>query len=71
MESFQLDFASILIQIDSTGARYAETDARNGGIYNNLYSTADNPDLKKLLFWVRFELQTNGAHHWIELVELH
>ena len=47
MESFQLDFASILIQIDSTGARYAETDARNGGIYDNLYSTTDNPDLKK------------------------
>ena len=47
MESFQLDFASILIQIDSTGARYAETDARNDGIYDNLYSTTDNPDLKK------------------------
>jgi len=66
-----MDFASILIQISSTRARYAETDARNGGIYDNLYSTTNNPDLKKQLFWERFELQTNGAHHRIELVELH
>ncbi len=42
-----MDFASILIQINSTRARYAETDARNGGIYDNLYSTTNNPDLKK------------------------
>ena len=71
MESFQLDFASILIQIDSIGARYAETDARNDGINDNLYSTSGNLDLKKKLFWERFEQQTNGAHHRIELVELH
>jgi len=66
-----MDFASILIQINSTKARYAETDARNGGIYDNLYSTTNNPDLKNKLFWEQFELQTNGAHHRIELVELH
>ena len=42
-----MDFTSILIQINSTRARYAETDARNGGIYDNLYSTTNNPDLKK------------------------
>ena len=50
MEPFQLDFASISIQIDSNGARYAETDVRNGGIYDNLYSTTDNPDLKEYHF---------------------
>ena len=37
MESFHLDFTSILIQIDSAGARHVETDTRNGGIYDDLY----------------------------------
>ncbi len=45
-----MDFAPILIQINSARARYAETDARNGGIYDNLYSTTNNPDLKKNYF---------------------
>ncbi len=47
MERFHLDLTSILIQIDSSGARHIETDARNGGICDDLYPTIDSSDLKK------------------------
>jgi hypothetical protein len=67
MKPFHLHFTPILIQINSSGARHIETDSRNGGIYDDLYPTADSPDLKKI--WKPFELRTTGAHRWIELVE--
>ncbi len=70
MEPFYLDFTSISIQIDSSGARHVETDTRNGGIYDDLYPTADSPDFKQI-FWKQFERRTIGAYCWIELVELY
>jgi hypothetical protein len=50
MEPFHLDFTSILIETDSSGALHVETDTRNGGIYDDLYPTADSPDFKKQYF---------------------
>jgi hypothetical protein len=47
MERFHLDLTSILIQIDSSGARHVETDVRDGGTCDDLYPTADNSDFKK------------------------
>jgi hypothetical protein len=47
MERFHLDRASILIEIDSSGARHIETDARNGEIFDDSYHKADSPDFKK------------------------
>ncbi len=44
MEPFHLDFTSILIQIDSSGAWHVETDAKNGGTFDELYHTAGSPD---------------------------
>jgi len=71
MEPFHLDFMSILIQIDSSGARQVETDTRNGRIYDDLYPHRCQCWFQKKISWKQFELRTIGAHRWIELVELY
>jgi hypothetical protein len=71
MELFHLNFTLILIQIDSFEARQVETDTRNDGIHNDLYPRVIVMVSRKEIVWKRSKLRTIGAHHWIELVELH
>jgi hypothetical protein len=47
----------ILIQIDSSGAWHVETDAKNGGTFDELYHAAGRPDLKKTYFLNSFSYE--------------
>ena len=71
MKTFVWIQPSFSFKIDSSGARHVATDVKNGGIFVELYPTADSPDFQKKLFRTVVELRKICAHRWIELVELY